>query len=127
MGSFQKMFDAIDAAYERDHPGGPDPVPPVVSPYTQSRELPPVDPAVPSAHVLTAYHLRQGPGMTNGQHAVLDQPLTSGRLVRNTEDALCKPREKFWGLEQSTNIAEVTCGRCKEMAGRHGITVRVPR
>lgn len=127
MGGFQEMFEAMKAAYERDHPGEPDPVPPLVSPYAESRELPPVDPAVPTAHVRTAFHLRQGPGMSNGEHAVLDQPLGAGRLRRKTGDALCKPLEKFWGLEQSTNIETVTCGRCREMAERHGVTIRVPQ
>lgn len=86
-------------------------------------ELPPVDPAVPSAHVRTAYHLRQGPNMTNGEHAVLDQPLHSGRLNRDTGDALCKPQAKFWGLYESPD-RKVSCPRCLDMAQRIGITIR---
>lgn len=127
MGTFQEMFEAMAAAYERDHPGESDPVPPAVSPHAQRRELPPVNAGVMSAHVRTAFHPRQGPSMNNGEHAVLDQPLHSGRLRRETGDALCKPSAKFWGLEQSTNIASVTCGRCAELIERHGIVLRVPQ
>lgn len=123
MGSFQEMFEAMKSAYERDHPGEPDPVPPPTSEYAKSRELPPVDPAVPSAHVRTAYHLRQGPRMQNGEHAVLDQPLHSGRLHRETGDALCKPTAKFWGLYESPD-RPVSCRRCAELVERHGISVR---
>lgn len=123
MGSFQEMFDAMAAAYERNHPGEADPVPPVATPYTEARKLPPVDPHTPSAHVRTAYHLRQGPGMANGEHAVLDQPLHSGRLNRDTSDALCKPHAKFWGLYESPD-RQVSCPRCLTMAERHGITIR---
>lgn len=126
MGSFQEMFDAMKAAYERDHPGEPDPVPPQVSPYAASRELPPVDPAVPSAHVRTAFHLRQGPNMNNGEHAVLDQPLNAGRLVREQGDALCKPQAKFWGLYEEPD-RKVSCPRCLAMAERHGIVIRTPK
>ena len=105
------------------HPGEKEPMPPSTTPYTQARKLPPVDPAVPSAHVRTAYHLRQGPNMANGEHAVLDQPLRSGRLSRDTGDALCKPQAKFWGLHESPERA-VSCPRCLSMAERHGITIR---
>ncbi|MFJ2205973.1 hypothetical protein [Streptomyces microflavus] len=121
--SFQGILDAMVKAYERDHPGEPDPVPPSSTPYTEARELPPVDPAVPSAHVRTAYHLRQSPGMANGEHAVLDQPLNSGRLARDQGDALCKPQAKFWGLYESPD-RPVSCPRCTAMAARHGITIR---
>lgn len=81
--------------------------------------------AMKSAHVRTAFHLRQGPNMQNGEHAVLDQPLDAGRLRRKTGDALCKPQAKFWGLYESPD-RPVSCGRCREMAERHGITIRVP-
>jgi hypothetical protein len=117
------MFDAMSAAYERDHPGEKGPVPQASTPYTEARQLPPVDPAVASAHVRTAFHLRQGPNMTNGEHAVLDQPLNVGRLVRKTGDALCKPQAKFWGLYESPD-RNVSCPRCLAMAERHGITIR---
>lgn len=123
MGSFQEMFDAMKAARERDHPGEKDPVPPTSNAYAEARKLPPVDPNVPSAHVRTAYHLRQGPNMNNGEHAVLDQPLHSGRLGREAGDALCKPQAKFWGLYESPD-REVSCPRCLLMAERHGITIR---
>lgn len=125
MSEFQSMFEAMQKAYERDHPGEKDPEPPASTPYTEARKLPPVDPNVPSAHVRTAYHLRQGPNMNNGEHAVLDQPLNAGRLHRKTGDALCKPQAKFWGLYESPDRL-VSCGRCLEIAERHGITIRLP-
>ncbi|GAA2770190.1 hypothetical protein [Streptomyces showdoensis] len=124
--SFQSIFDAMKNAYERDHPDAKDPIPPTTTPYLEARQLPPVDPQVPSAHVRTAYHLRQGPNMNNGEHAVLDQPLHSGRLNRSTGDALCKPQAKFWGLYESPELT-VSCQRCLEMAARHGITIRTAR
>jgi hypothetical protein len=123
MGTFQEMFDAMEAAYERDHPGQKDPLPPPTTPYLETLKLPPVDPNVPSAHVRTAYHLRQGPGMNNGEHAVLDQPLDAGRLHRKQGDALCKPQAKFWGLYESPD-RPVSCPRCIAVAERHGITIR---
>lgn len=126
MGDFQSMFEAMKKAYERDHPGVQDPVPPSSTPYTAARQLPPVDPDVPSAHVCTAYHLRQGPRMTNGEHAVLDQPLNSPRLNRKTGDALCKPQAQFWGLYESPE-RDVSCPRCLAMAERHSITIRTAR
>jgi hypothetical protein len=123
MSNLQSILEAMKKAYERDHPGEKDPVPPTTTPYTEARQLPPVDPNVASAHVRTAYHLRQGPNMTNGEHAVLDQPLSSGRLNRDTGDALCKPQAKFWGLYESPD-RPVSCPRCRAMAERHGITIR---
>jgi hypothetical protein len=126
MSDFQSMFEAMKKAHERDHPGVEDPVPPSSTPYTEARRLPPVDPDVPSAHVRTAYHLRQGPNMANGEHAVLDQPLHAGRLNRDTGDALCKPTAKFWGLYESPD-RQVSCPRCLAIAERHNITIRTAR
>ena len=80
-------------------------------------------PVARTAHVEYAFHKRQGARSNGDYHAVLDQPLTSGHLYRAAGDALCKPRDKFWGLEVGNPDALVNCGRCAVLMGRHGVTV----
>lgn len=77
----------------------------------------------PQICVKYAYSRHQGNSSLGGYHAVLAQPLTSGRLQRKSGDALCRPRNKFWGLDETPNCTQVTCSRCLEIAGRIGIDV----
>lgn len=125
MSGFQKMFDKMLADYERNNPDQRDPAPPVMAArHPKFQELPPVDPAVLSAHVLYAFNPRQGPSSNGSYHLILDQPLDAGRLHRKTGDALCKPRSKFWGLEQGDNRARANCPACLRLADRYGIAIR---
>lgn len=123
MGSFQEMFDKMVAHAAGWNPGQDQPAPPATP---RVAELPPVDPAVPSAHVCYAFSPRQGPWTTGGYHLVLDQPLRAARLEREQDDALCKPQAKFWGLERGNPRQQPTCPTCLERAVRYGITVRTP-
>lgn len=75
-----------------------------------------------TAHVEYAFSRREGPNSLGRYHLVLDQPLTAGRLHRETKDALCKPGRKFWGLEARPR-SEPDCPRCLQLASQHGITV----
>jgi hypothetical protein len=77
-----------------------------------------------TAHIGYAYTPRQGAISASSNHAVLDQPLRVGRLVRDQSDALCRPRRKFWGLESASTEREVTCPRCTDLAARHGVVIR---
>lgn len=79
-----------------------------------------------TARVLYAFNPGQGNRSNGSYHAVLDQPLHAGRLHRDTGDALCKPRRKFWGLQQGNGAAEVNCARCVDLMARHRITVQTP-
>jgi hypothetical protein len=77
---------------------------------------------VTTAHVEYAFSRREGANSLGNYHLVLDQPLHSGRLHRDTHDALCKPRRRFWGLEPRPK-AQADCPRCLLAAARHGVTV----
>jgi hypothetical protein len=74
-----------------------------------------------TAHVAYAYSRREGANSLGNYHLVLDQPLSSGRLHRNTHDALCKPARRFWGLEPRSE-ASANCPSCLRLADRYGIT-----
>lgn len=66
---------------------------------------------------------------TSGEHLVVLHPLVAGRLVRQAGDALCKPAAKFWNLdiaEVHTARENVTCRRCREIAGRLGVDLDRP-
>lgn len=76
-----------------------------------------------TAHVRYAFNPRQGDRSIARYHAVLNQPLSTGRLSRKTGDALCKPRNKFWGLYQGNGAAEINCPRCLDLMGRLGVTI----
>lgn len=79
---------------------------------------------LPTAHVEYAYNPRQGARTRGGYHLILDQPLTAGRLTRETGDALCKPADQFWGLEPGNPHAQPSCPTCLHRAGLYGITLR---
>lgn len=76
-----------------------------------------------TAHAGYAYQPRQGARSVSHSHAVLDQPLKAGRLVRDTGDALCRPRRDFWGLESVKDEHSVTCPRCVARAERYGVVL----
>lgn len=76
-----------------------------------------------TAHIGYAYSPRQGARSTSSNHAVLDQPLKTGRLTREPGDALCRPRRKFWGLEDALHEQSVTCPRCRDLADRYGVSL----
>lgn len=44
-------------------------------------------------------------------HYVMDRPIAEGRLSRDSGDALCKPRNKFWGLHKDPGRS-VNCKAC---------------
>ena len=69
-----------------------------------------------------AYTPNESGSYGGGHHLVLDRPFVSGRLRRDKDDALCKPRIKFWGLLSEPDAYEI-CARCRELAGRHGLTL----
>lgn len=77
-----------------------------------------------TAHVGYAYTPRQGALSTSSGHAVLEQPLQVGRLVRERGDALCRPRRRFWGLESVNDQRDITCPNCAARAERYGVTIR---
>jgi hypothetical protein len=72
-----------------------------------------------------AYTRRQGAWSFAHTHAVLDQDLNAGRFKRTKGDALCRPAEKFWGLEPITTRG-VSCPKCKELAERYGVELIDP-
>lgn len=78
-----------------------------------------------TTHVAYAYTLLQGAQSNGCYHAVLDQPLHTGRLDREPGDALCRPRRAFWGLEPVSHGAAVSCKRCLDVAARYSIAVRL--
>jgi len=78
--------------------------------------------AATTAHIMYAYNPRQGARSKARYHVVLNQPLSAGRLHRKPGDALCKPREKFWGLAPGSK-SPVTCPDCLTLAERHHVTV----
>lgn len=55
---------------------------------------------------------RCGAHMPGGQHCVTHQTLTRKLWVREPDDALCKPRRQFWGLEPLAGKNTVNCARC---------------
>lgn len=67
-----------------------------------------------------AYSPRHGAVSTGAEHLVLKQDLSAGRLKRKRGDALCKPADKFWGLEvfpdQENRTRQWLCKRCAELA-----------
>ena len=77
-----------------------------------------------TAHVAYAFSPRQGARSGGRYHLVLDQPLTTGRLTRQTGDALCKPADQFWDLEPGNRDAQPSCPTCLHRAGLYGITLR---
>ena len=79
-----------------------------------------------TAHPAYAYSPRQGAWTIARYHAALDQPLVAGRCKRDKGDALCKPAQRFWGLEAVTT-SPVTCPRCLELAKRYGVTLTDPK
>lgn len=128
MGSFQEMFDKMRADYEARNPGQSDPVPPTAVQLAAIKpELPPVDPHGRTAHVRYAFNPHQAARSNGAYHLVLDQPLTDGRFSRAPGDALCKPRAKFWGLDEGGQRDHATCRPCLERAERYGVSVRTPR
>jgi hypothetical protein len=76
-----------------------------------------------TGHIRYAFNRRQGASSNGNYHLVLDQPLHAGRLNREKGDALCKPRTKFWGLDQGSAQAVVDCPVCLKRARQHGVTV----
>ncbi|MEF3114501.1 hypothetical protein [Streptomyces chrestomyceticus] len=58
----------------------------------------------------------------HARHIVLDAPLT-GRLYRETGDALCRPAVDFYELERTDLEGDATCKKCVERAARYGIRV----
>lgn len=79
-----------------------------------------------TAHPEYAYNPRQGAWSIARYHAVLDTDLTVGRFRRSRGDALCKPRSKFWGLEE-TKTGAVDCPHCVERADRYGVILLPPK
>ncbi|MEW6732476.1 MAG: hypothetical protein AB1489_14195 [Acidobacteriota bacterium] len=64
-----------------------------------------------------AYNPHEHANSNGRDHIILRQELHIGRLQRNAGDALCKPRDKFWGLEEVSN-GSPTCVKCLEIAER---------
>lgn len=101
-------------------------------PAQQDSRRPPVDgvdgsavtsgptPGRLTAHTGSAYTRRQGEFSRSRKHAVLDQPLTGGRLLRDRGDALCRRFGDFWGLEDAPGHP-VTCPTCITRAERYGV------
>jgi hypothetical protein len=75
----------------------------------------------PTAHVRYAYSPRQGANSRGSYHLLMNQPLNSGRLHRDTGDVLCQPNRDFWGLEPRPEVT-ADCTACVRLAERHGIT-----
>ena len=71
-----------------------------------------------------AFSPRHGAVSTGADHLVLQHDLSVGRLHRKSGDALCKPREKFWGLELvlpgdvEKRRPEDLCAKCAEISSR---------
>lgn len=83
------------------------------------------------AHVEHAYPPRPGAFTQGGDHIILDQELFVGRLHRKTQDALCKPARKFWGLDGGLRqLATANCKVCLARQDRlraQGINVVITR
>lgn len=71
-----------------------------------------------------AYSPAEGARVSPGSdHWMLTRDLKIGRAVRRRGDALCKTKDKFWGLDRATDEARqvATCKRCREIARRYGL------
>lgn len=68
-----------------------------------------------------AYSPRQGDMTIARTHAALADSFQRGRFRRERGDALCKPRDRFWGLEPTEDYREVDCPTCVDRARRYGI------
>ena len=80
-----------------------------------------------TGHVRYAFNRRQGGAYNGKYHLVLNRPLSAGRLTRRAGDALCKPSNKFWGLEKGSEYAAVDCPTCLQRAERYSIQVPEPK
>lgn len=71
-------------------------------------------------HQEYAYSPRQGPNSRGRTHIVLDTAVQVGRMRRRCGDALCKPRDKFFGLSRECEPVpdEMVCPRCNELRER---------
>jgi len=74
-------------------------------------------------HVEGTYNPSDRGNSKTGNHMVLDEPLRTGRLVRDKGDPLCKPATKFWGLTgaRAGEARAVTCHQCVKQALRLGV------
>ena len=69
-----------------------------------------------------AYSPRENTGSRGRVHAIAEQAVAVGRLVRQPGDALCT-RKRFWGLDARTRerFERTPCPRCKALAERLGV------
>src|SRR5690606_35220513 len=75
----------------------------------------------PSFYPAYAYSPRQGAMTIARTHAALTDSFQQGRFRREQGDALCKPRNRFWGLEPTEDYREVDCPTCVNRVRRYGI------
>lgn len=80
----------------------------------------------PTIYAGYAYSPRQGALTVARDHTVLSGWFRLGQLQRKAGDALCKPRKRFWGLEDTRDGREATCPTCLERMARYGLEYGPP-
>ncbi len=71
-----------------------------------------------AAHIEHAYTPRETALYGGANHVIVEQEVRVGRIHRAERDALCKPRDRFWGLYRGGEDHIPTCRRCIEIAER---------
>jgi hypothetical protein len=70
------------------------------------------------AHIEHAYTPRETALYGGANHVVVEQEVQVGRIHRSERDALCKRRDRFWGLYRGGEDHVPSCRRCIEIAER---------
>jgi hypothetical protein len=71
-----------------------------------------------AAHIEHAYTPRETALYGGANHVVVEEEVRVGRIHRHSRDALCKPRDRFWGLYRGGEDHVPSCRRCTEIAER---------
>jgi len=72
-----------------------------------------------AAHIEHAYTPRETGTHGGGDHIVVDESVTIGRIRRDARATLCrKDRYSFWGLSRGGEDDTPNCKRCIEIAER---------
>jgi|GEM_PF-2595719 len=69
-----------------------------------------------AAHIEHAYTLRETALYGGADHIVGEKEGRIGLIHRRERDALCKPRDRFWGLNRGGEDHVSSCWRCTQIA-----------
>lgn len=70
------------------------------------------------AHIEHAYTPRETALYGGADHVVVEQEVRVGGIHRSEGDALCKRRDRFWGLNRGGEDHVPSCQRCIAVAER---------